>query len=327
MIKASSPIIYLDQCHWISLAQAQFSRDKLQVPDELAAADFILKIATADKIRLPLSGAHMVETAKAGNGVRRRQLADTMLSVYKGWHMSNPIDVRGEEMKQAFALAPVPLSQDQVFSQRPWAPFSMIDPYVCEDQTLPPQLHRLSKELSWKFAWTDILRSEPFDPSVWDAAYSGIRTWVQVFQGLASELKDQHVTMEKLRFLVAYQTLADLQQELSVAAVHSGITMDILEQRLQSKNYVEFFQQLPFVGRMMEATILRLRNSQDDWHENDFIDMLFLSCAAAYADIVVAERKTADMLLRTATKVKSSGVICANLLEVFLYSDNLMQYL
>jgi hypothetical protein len=70
----------------------------------------------------------------------------------------------------------------------------------------------------------------------------------------------------------------------------------------------------------MEITHIRLRNPQDAWVENDLIDMLFLSCAAAYADFVVAERK-ATHLLRQASHWTSSGAavyatlreLCSNL--------------
>lgn len=63
MTKMSPPIVYLDQCHWITLAQTQFAKHKIYSSDELAAADFILKAARDGRIHLPLSGAHMVETA------------------------------------------------------------------------------------------------------------------------------------------------------------------------------------------------------------------------------------------------------------------------
>lgn len=70
MTKTPPPIVYLDQCHWITLARAQFARHKIQSPEELDAADFILKAAKESLIRLPLSGGHMIETAKAGSGLR-----------------------------------------------------------------------------------------------------------------------------------------------------------------------------------------------------------------------------------------------------------------
>jgi hypothetical protein len=32
-------IVYLDQCHWITMARARVARHKVQVPEELQAAD------------------------------------------------------------------------------------------------------------------------------------------------------------------------------------------------------------------------------------------------------------------------------------------------
>src|SRR6266571_8969898 len=169
MTKISPPIIYLDQCHWITLARAQFAKHKIHSPDELAAADFILKAACAGRIHLPLSGAHMIETMKAGNGTRRHQLADTMLSVYDGWHMNNPVTVRREEMVQALLQQDASLDREQVFNQRPGTPFGTDTPYACSDQTLPPQFQRLVEDLSWRLAWADILRSETYNTSEWVA--------------------------------------------------------------------------------------------------------------------------------------------------------------
>ncbi|MEV6032854.1 hypothetical protein AB0L65_16980 [Nonomuraea sp. NPDC052116] len=60
------PIVYLDQNHSITLARARHARDKVEHPDELVAADAIWKAATYREIRLPLSMAHLVETARAG---------------------------------------------------------------------------------------------------------------------------------------------------------------------------------------------------------------------------------------------------------------------
>jgi len=75
----------------------------------------------------------------------------------------------------------------------------------------------------------------------------------------------------------------------------------------------------------MEITKIRLRNPQDTWTENDFIDMLFLSCAAAYADFVVAERKATHMLRQAARQTSSGAIVFASLRELHchLVSDTL----
>src|SRR5258708_37822845 len=111
MTKMSPPIVYLDQCHWIALAQAQFARHKIRSSDELAAADFILKAAGDGRIRFPLSGAHVVETTKAGDGPRRHQLADTMLSANGTWSISKPMVVREGELGRAMPQPGTPLER------------------------------------------------------------------------------------------------------------------------------------------------------------------------------------------------------------------------
>src|SRR6266704_2907855 len=111
-------------------------------------------------------------------------------------------------------------------------------------------------------------------------------------------------------------TLADLEQEIAGSAARIGINGEGLEKYLHPDNFVEFFQRLPFVGRVMEITKIRLRNPQDTWTENDFIDMLFLSCAAAYADFVIAVRKVTQMLRQTARKTSSTAIVFAILREM-----------
>ena len=318
------PIIYLDQCHWITLAQAQFARRKILSSDELAAADFILKAASDGQICLPLSGAHMVETAKAGNGPRRQQLADTMLSAYDGWHMNNPITVRGEEMARALTQQEASLDRDQVFNKHPGTPFGVDMRYEPRDQTLPREVQRLVDDLSWRLAWADTLRSDIYEDLEWRAAWEAIQGWVQTHQELSTYLME-HPTNRELRVVAAARTFADLEQEIVATIDQVGINVGELQERLHAGNLVEFFQQLPFVGRVMEITHLRLRNPQDTWVENDLIDLLFLSCAAAYADFVVAERKSTHMLRQAIHQTSSGATVFASLRELHrhLVSDTL----
>jgi hypothetical protein len=73
-------IVYLDQCHWITMARARVARHKVQVPEELQAADALWARAERGLIRLTLSSAHLVETVHAGSRERRRHLAEAMLA-------------------------------------------------------------------------------------------------------------------------------------------------------------------------------------------------------------------------------------------------------
>ena len=94
----SVPVVYLDQKDWINMARARVSRHKVQSPRELEAADALWEVVAADRVLLPLSCAHLIETARRGVEQDRIDLADAMLAGYGGWHMRHPIEVRGKEL-------------------------------------------------------------------------------------------------------------------------------------------------------------------------------------------------------------------------------------
>lgn len=118
-------VVYLDQNQWIKLAQARFSPQKILSAHELGAADAVLRAMEAGTIAVPLANAHLVETAHAGTGQRRKQLADTMLNGYGGWHMRHPLDVRRHELIDVLqrhrGLTSSP--RLRVFSRAPGTPF------------------------------------------------------------------------------------------------------------------------------------------------------------------------------------------------------------
>ena len=229
--------------------------------------------------------------------------------------MSNPVIVRGGELARALLQQDTSLDRDQVFNQRPGTPFGNYTPNMYNDQTLSPQVQRLVDELSWRLAWQDILRSGTYEPTEWAAALEVTRGWAWTHQDLLTYLTF-HPTNLNLRVVAASRTLDDLQQEIASAANQVGLTIDELEQRLHAGNLVEFFQRLPFVGRVMEITYIRLCNPQDVWVENDLIDLLFLSCATAYAACVVAERKSTHLLRQAARRARSGATVFATLYEL-----------
>lgn len=61
------------------------------------------------------------------------------------------------------------------------------------------------------------------------------------------------------------------------------------------------FANMPSLAVFRELAHARLSNSSDPWKANDLYDMLMLSCAAAYCDVVVAEKKMGGYLQRLRT--------------------------
>ncbi|MGA5421959.1 hypothetical protein [Streptomyces lavendulocolor] len=124
-------IVYLDQCHWITMARARVARHKVQVPEELQAADALWARAERGLIRLPLSSAHLVETVHAGSKERRRHLAEAMLDAYGGWHMVNPLVVRRHELISALGGGRA-LGAGDVFTSAAGSPFSNYELVLAE---------------------------------------------------------------------------------------------------------------------------------------------------------------------------------------------------
>lgn len=75
-------------------------------------------------------------------------------------------------------------------------------------------------------------------------------------------------------------------------------------------------RQLPCVGRRREITHARLSNAGDRWHEHDLVDMLYLPCAAEYADYVVCEKKMAHYLQRTGRNRPGVGTVVTSLADL-----------
>lgn len=57
---ADVPVLYLDQLHWISLAQHLWAPDRLREPERAAAA-ILIALARTRRILLPLAAAHLTE--------------------------------------------------------------------------------------------------------------------------------------------------------------------------------------------------------------------------------------------------------------------------
>jgi hypothetical protein len=57
----------------------------------------------------------------------------------------------------------------------------------------------------------------------------------------------------------------------------------------------------------------RLRNSQEKWVRNDLTDLMYLCCAAGYADIVVAEKATAHRLASAKPRTTPGASVVKNL--------------
>jgi hypothetical protein len=89
--------------------------------------------------------------------------------------------------------------------------------------------------------------------------------------------------------------MADLRPEIQEQATAAGLT-DEQRQHWLSKQAAEDFRRLPALGLYREMMHDRHLNKGTAWKPNDLIDMVYLSCAAGYADLLVCEHHMGSVL-------------------------------
>jgi hypothetical protein len=306
------PVVYLDQLHWVALAQQIHAPDRLQDPAEGPPAQALIELAQQRKVVLSMAAAHFVEIA-AVSGQRRRNFATTVLSLSRGWQMRNPLHVRADEYRAAMQGAPSAASD--VFTRQPGQLFvgGPTRPAMLELRALPgmADLAELMEGATAMSALLSGLLDEPLDMT--EALAAGDR-WAATFPPLATHLRESRKSADDARLAVHGKFIADQGPEIAQVAAALAMPRDRFEIWLAGELLGQL-PRMPSVGRFAELLYVRLRNADERWEGNDLNDMNFLSCAAAYADVVVGEKKTSEYLRRTKAHVTPGAIVCRKLGE------------
>lgn len=310
--RAGRPAIYLDQNKWVVLAQAIYSPDRVH-QKELPAALRLIQLARDERVILPLSAGHLVETGRTDRAWRAH-LAPLMIQLSRGWFMRDPILVRRTELGLILA-ADATSSPAAVPDVITLDPSQLSDWFVLSPEAadLPAELIDLQATLSLVTSLYALLIENEATHSV--AGYEAAAEWAASHHRLAVELgtnsKARHLSRDLTRSLF----LTDLGMDLPQAVCLSGMSPSAFKVWLEDEAETDLVA-APFLGRMRDVIHLRLRNSEDNWEPNDLIDMLFLPCAAAYADFLVCERKTGDLLRRGERHRNDGAQIVSSLVDL-----------
>lgn len=304
------PVIYLDQNHWIDLARVLSGYTRLEA-EKASACRRLIDLARNRDVILPLSGAHIVETAKKG-GRQRTDLARTMVELSAGWQMRSPLWVRAHELRTLFSSAHLTGGfgfSGEVFTLTPEAIWSdrLHDVHeTAGDDDLPEELRGLVARLSWATALTEVLLDT--DPEVSVPGLEAAEGWARSFQELADHMRSNPHAKAYLRDLTRTRFISDMPDDLAIAAAAGGLSPQQLEAWLKDDAERDFHL-LPALGRIREIVHLRLANSDDKWERNDLNDLLHLGSAAGYADVLVGERKTCNYLRRAERDVPAGAQV------------------
>ena len=302
------PIVYLDQLHWISLAQQLWAPDRVREP-EREAAESLIGLARAQRIVLPVAGAHLTEMGPVV-GRRRRDLAATILGLCRGWQMQNPVGIREQEYTRSL-LGQDPVAT-RVFTLDPGVLFADGPALPEPVPDAPPALaEMLTRVIAISAVYSAMLDDEPLDMSEGAAA---AERWAASFPPLAAYMREHRTSEEHARLNARARLIADQRPDLARAGERTAVTQDRFATWL-SDDLADDLSRMPYAGRLGEVLYLRLRNADDRWEANDLNDMNFLCAAAGYADITVGEKKTISYLRRAEPRVRPGSILCRRLSE------------
>jgi hypothetical protein len=301
------PIVYLDQLHWISLAQQLWAPERLR-ESEREAAETLIALARQQRIVLPVAGAHLTEMAPVTDR-RRRDVAATILGLCRGWQMQNPVRIRGQEYAAAmlghdpFAADVFTLDPGVLFADGPAIPARV-------PGSRPDHAEMLPRVIAISAVYSAMLDDEPLDMREGKAA---AERWATSFPQLAKYMREHRMSEKDARINGRARLIADQREDLTRVAARVATPERFAE--WLSHEFANDLARMPYVGRLSEVLYLRLRNADEKWEANDLNDMNFLCAAAGYADITIGEKKTIEYLRRAEPRVRPRSQLCRRLSE------------
>ncbi len=301
--RAGRPVVYLDQRDWSLLAKVLFEPERVQKESDLEAATYLISLARARRIILPMSFAHLGETSKWRIRDRRYNLALTLTQLSRGWQMRYPIDVWQYELHQTFAsrFRNVILPPLEVFTLEGCAIESTgtFQKLAISSVGFPEEIEFVARATVCMMSYIDmVLDSEATVPTP-------IPEWVDAFQLITDELAKEPKTSSQKRYILRFMLLKDIQLRVAEVAHQSGVTGSELETWVES-HFEPDVPGMRCLGLWNEVFQAKHINSTTKWKTNDLTDMLFLTCAAGYADYVLAERSATSYLNQTAKRLGRS---------------------
>ncbi|GGD31390.1 hypothetical protein [Nocardioides daphniae] len=296
----SVPVIYLDQNHWIDFARWRKNPEALEATKR-PFFDLLAQAATAERVIIPLSSAHLSESSKRG-GPSRLELAATMLQYSRGWQLRSVLGLRRAELRALFGGTPL-VKQDAITL----APEAILD--KMPDRTIGQKLGPEVAGLIRRQVWATVLVSLLLDPEAREDAGSELATrWAMSFAPLANHMRTNPKAKAWSRDLTRTRFFSDLGTDLPAAANESGMSPERFGEWLLHDAEAAI-STTPGLGRLREVLHLRLSNADDKWEPNDLNDWLHLSYAAGYSDLVLGEKKTINYLRRSAHRVPPGALL------------------
>lgn len=305
-------VVYLDQRDWSLLARCLHTPNEVTDQDRRAAEQLVEWVAQR-RIVLPASAGHYVETTKWTDPAGRYRLGLTVLQHSRGWQMHDPLQVRRDELYTAFRRS---LTDDgsnrspSVFTLRPNALHSAqrgVTP-IPSPPGFPQEAAMAHAAVASALAFIDVmLDAEPME-------FTPPEAWVGANQRFSDWLDDEQRDSAQKRRSIDVFLLSDLQQDIAEEAYAAGLTPEQMS-TWNRRRFPADTAEMPSSGLYRELLHDRHLNRGYRWRPNDLTDMIYLSCAAGYANFVICERSTAAAVVRAQQRLGRPRNTFASLLE------------
>ncbi|MFE6930867.1 hypothetical protein ACFVDT_02400 [Streptomyces sp. NPDC057699] len=285
--------VYLDQNKWRVMANVLTGIGDVS-PQEDEAARRLVQWVWQGKIILPVSAAHYAETAKWSDTARRYQLGLTVLQLSRGWQMRDPLQLRRDEIHSAFGCrtsgdAGTPVQA--VFTLAPNVIHGAargVGP-IPMPSGLPQEMAFRTVALTSATALIDVMLDTEWVPA------GSVTGWVEANQRFSDWLDGERRDAQQKRKSIDAFLLNDIRLDLAVEAHAAQLTPEVVAEWV-TKHARHDLAAAPALGLLREMLHERHLNKGTTWRTNDLTDMIYLSCAAGYADFVVCERAMGDAL-------------------------------
>jgi len=277
------PSVYLDQCHWSTIAKTVVRPEAVPEADRTAARR-IMKLGSDGGIRLPLSSATMQETAGLFGG-RRYEVGIAIASLSGGWQLRDPLELRRQEFVAWFAAhfsLSTPVAAADAVTLSPRSVFGdRIESAAGTD--LSDSVRMFMDALTWPSVLVSLLidpeRIDDVPAKKWADVNSDIAKW------MGSMSRDQRSSAATLA------AIRDNEGLMSSALSLIGASPALVSQ-LGPEDLADAVTDTRFGGLLTAIMGERHRDPNRRWLPNDLNDIMFLTCAAAYCEYVAAERST-----------------------------------
>jgi hypothetical protein len=295
MQKQQIPLaIYLDLNKWVDLSLAYHSRPGGEPYLELLQR--IIRLVEDNKVILPLSATHLIETRKSRNTERRKRLASVLSLLSKGitiapqdrmarWEILKSLSVIFEkpvpEIPSAFGIG-IPFAfglTQKVYEKSSGRPVNI-------DKQFRQQVDSFlaSRKIVEMFLADESNESQNLKTVQQYEASSA--EFIHKVEKFRSDVKEFDKTAHKRAY--AAVLMAAIYPELSKELAIYGITFNKFLGLGQDK-LLAFFESVPTLDVEIELVVERNENWSRKIHKNDKADISFLSVAIPYCDIVVCE--------------------------------------